>query len=669
MRFTSVEITNFGPYLGKQTLDLPVGEQSVLLIHGDNMSGKTSLFNAMRWCLYGVAKDRAGSPIPTKDLLNVNAYYGGNKFVSVTIRMDLDLDAGGSELVLTRQKQGKKGLPLPEKEEDFEELLFVEQDGKVLTPNDFSELVGDLIPEEISRFFLFDGELLKEYEALVREGGEREGRVVRESIEMILGLPSVTNGRDDVLEVKRELDKRLGSEARRSKKAEEASFRLEELNGNLDVARADLKSLRAQEEKASCALRDIDENLKQFEESREDAGRKVEIERQLDSVVARRRELMKERRESASEIWRDILAPRIQAKLGDLEQELKEQSERSVEIASLIAEARKLEQTLDSGMCEACGQEIGREHKAKASAELGSIDRRIESLKLSYDEERYKSLQGITANLRKVAPAGVVQAIRQLEQQIAETRVEEDKRIRELRRIKERLGNVDDADVRRYEKQRRSYETEIGRLREQISVKEQDISDLKSEAAQQRDIVLKNQGDGFSQLKVERDLVDALEGIFDKAVERLTDELRREVEARATDVFKRLTTDKSYSGLSINEKYGLTILLENGEPISVRSAGAEQVVALSLIAALNMLAAKRGPVIMDTPLGRLDKKHRSNILKFLPTLAEQVVLMVHDGEVDRKQDLEPIAPWVGGEYEIHHPSSTESQLMKIGGLG
>ena len=107
----------------------------------------------------------------------------------------------------------------------------------------------------------------------------------------------------------------------------------------------------------------------------------------------------------------------------------------------------------------------------------------------------------------------------------------------------------------------------------------------------------------------------------------------------ATNIFKQLTTDKTYSGLKINDYFGLTILDLNGNPIPERSAGAEQIVALSLIGALNKNAVRQGPIIMDTPFGRLDPKHRENILKFIPTLSSQVTLLVHGGEVNKERDL------------------------------
>lgn len=78
-----------------------------------------------------------------------------------------------------------------------------------------------------------------------------------------------------------------------------------------------------------------------------------------------------------------------------------------------------------------------------------------------------------------------------------------------------------------------------------------------------------------------------LESVFEESVELLRDNLRHSVERRASEAFCAMTTQKAYSGLKINNNYGLTILDENGKAVSVRSAGAEQIVALSLIDGLS----------------------------------------------------------------------------------
>ena len=148
-----------------------------------------------------------------------------------------------------------------------------------------------------------------------------------------------------------------------------------------------------------------------------------------------------------------------------------------------------------------------------------------------------------------------------------------------------------------------------------------------------------------------------IEAAFKFSIDSLRDRLKSEVERKASEAFMELTTQKDYSGLKINSNYG--------EPVPLRSAGAEQIVALSLIDGLSRTGRSAGPVVMDTPFGRLDPKHRSNILRYLPKHASQLILLVHEGEINRKEDLAEIAHRVGAEYEINEKSLRISNIEKL----
>ena len=125
-----------------------------------------------------------------------------------------------------------------------------------------------------------------------------------------------------------------------------------------------------------------------------------------------------------------------------------------------------------------------------------------------------------------------------------------------------------------------------------------------------------------------------------------------------------MTTQKSYRGLEINNNYGLSIIDSSGRTVSIRSAGAEQVVALSLIDGLNRTGRAIGPVVMDTPFGRLDPKHRDNVLKHLPSVTSQFVLLVHGGEIRPDTDLASIKSRIGAVYTIGEISETQSRIER-----
>lgn len=82
-----------------------------------------------------------------------------------------------------------------------------------------------------------------------------------------------------------------------------------------------------------------------------------------------------------------------------------------------------------------------------------------------------------------------------------------------------------------------------------------------------------------------------------------------------------------------------TVTLLNGQGDEVRrsqlSAGEKQIYAIAMLEALARISGRRLPVIIDTPLGRLDSRHRANLVeRYFPGASHQVILLSTDTELD-----------------------------------
>jgi DNA sulfur modification protein DndD len=657
-----IEIENFGPYYERQILDLGSGDHPLVVIHGENMSGKTSLLNAVRWGLYGYAKDRGGRPMPVRNLINDDAYAEGNRRVSVRLHIRTAEDKA---VVLRRQRQLRSQGTNGSKDADFEEVLAVEVDGDVLPQSQFDDLVNTLLPEDISRFFLFDGELLNEYEDLVREGGDQSALRVKQSIEMILGVPAARRGRDDVRTLLASAERKYNREAKKDAESSEAAEALESELASQEGRARDVEALGNQLENVQSDVRHLESELKRYDELREDVGRLEALRQSQKESEAREKQLMADRRTHVAQLWRDALKPRLDHELDRLD---RERSEIEVALNDLYYTEHRvadLKAAVAEKICKTCGQAMPEEAAARIQAELVDATRAVEALKSKADPKRLQEIAGTIKHLRDIVPAGVEEAIAQIERDLGVLRLETYKNAQKESLLVERLKDVDPDKILEHESKRNSLLRHAAKIQVELDRKQQESSEAESRIAALRRQLREKDLPALRRLRREVEILERLDVLFDAAIQELINDLRARVEVEATDIFKQLTTDKSYSGLQINEMYGLTILDARGKTVTVRSAGAEQVVALSLIGALNRLAIRKGPVIMDTPFGRLDVKHRANILRFVPTLAEQVVLLVHGGEINRERDLTEVASMIDEEYRIDHLTSQRSALVRI----
>jgi len=90
--------------------------------------------------------------------------------------------------------------------------------------------------------------------------------------------------------------------------------------------------------------------------------------------------------------------------------------------------------------------------------------------------------------------------------------------------------------------------------------------------------------------------------------------------------------------ISIIDKHKTVINKQN------LSAGEKEVFAISLLWGLAKTSNYNLPIVVDTPLARLDSTHRNSIVtKYFPTAGEQVIILSTDTEVDQNyyKKLEP----------------------------
>lgn len=157
-------------------------------------------------------------------------------------------------------------------------------------------------------------------------------------------------------------------------------------------------------------------------------------------------------------------------------------------------------------------------------------------------------------------------------------------------------------------------------------------------------------------------LSEEIMDIFEKGIDVYRDRLKQNVEKDASEIFVHLSSDKDYIGLQINDGYGLSIKHRDGMLVPGRSSGFEHIVALSLIGALHHNAPLQGPILMDSPFGRLDPTHKRNIVQELPRMAEQAMLLAYTDEIDAQVARGALGGSLLREYWLVRVSSMHTRI-------
>ncbi len=659
MRLIELSAVNFMPYMGQMSLAFPSDPgRNVMLVFGDNMRGKTSLLNALRWVFYGKALGRHSREIPLQDLINKEAALEGDWSMEACV----SFEAEGHSYELRRRATKRALVSKPSRPEDFEVARALKKDGMVLGDHLIDSEINRFAPEQTSRFFLFDGELLQEYESLLIDGSE-QGKKIKEAIEQALGVPTLIRGREDAQTLLRTAQKQQTKDLEKISGLERQTERQGTLQSQSESVEHDLRSLGAKLANTTKERKSLDDFIERTEAIYKAKEQLSANQASLRQNIDRQAELSAQRLGLIQDAWREMLRGQLTLKrdqLHDGHNKLRDEMLRRSRIQGRVAQLR---QSIESASCDSCGQPLHQAQREAAGEELGGLEAVLRGI--TVDEGAMQAFSAEIRDLDRLLRPSSAPQIAGVDRDLARLSVDMTRLENEAERLTDFVKGQDTEEIARKRALRDGLLKEEGRLEQDMRTNEVRLDKFEKELAMlSRALENMPLASGAKSSKVVK-LASALERVFGRSIDRLRDDLRSRVQQLASDAFKLMTTQANYSSLRINGNYGLTILDERGHEVPVRSAGAEQIVALSLIDGLARAGRSAGPVVMDTPFGRLDRRHRANILKYLPTTTNPLILLVHEGEVNKSSDMDQIASRIGCVYEIKEVSPRHSRIERV----
>ncbi|GAA3144417.1 DNA sulfur modification protein DndD [Kribbella aluminosa] len=643
MRLVAIDLTDFGPYRGSQRFEF-APNPGVELIWGENGRGKTTFLNALRWALFGVVLGRGSSQIEPARVGNRD---DADSSTVRPFKVVLAFTHEGHSYKLTRAyvQDGSAGS------QAFRTTVSMVKDGNVLGPDDRDRELARLLPEQIARFFLFDAELLQEYEQLLVPGSDA-GERLKASIERILGVPVLTQARDDVAAM-------LATARTAQYKTAQKDKATKDLGNALQLAAEEAENERANVMALNDLVVELQNDVNELEKSltsnsrfrglmaTRDAKRK-----EVDALQAKVDDRIDDLRTAAHDTWRAVLAPVIRTELTTIES----QSDALTSRLTTALASRQVAIAVATGVCPTCHQAVG----ANAGQELNDHEHSEDSDALQADLSGLRARRDALRRMRVDSERIVL-----LEEEASQARVDLSDAEGKLRELESELADAPAGTAQT-----------ITHLIDELAQKNVSLANTRTRLKESREELIRKgnavtalseklskagtPGAGLEDRKVT--LLTQLHELLLHAVNEFRDRLRDRVEAQASEVFRALSAEKDYDRLRINGSYGLTILHADGSEVLNRSSGYEHVVALSLIAALQRCSPMSGPIITDSPFGRLDKAHKEHVLQALPQITDQVLLLVHDDELDRQVALDNLGTNLVAEHYLRRQAARHTEI-------
>ncbi|MFS2034780.1 DNA sulfur modification protein DndD [Polaromonas sp. CT11-55] len=648
MWISKLELTCFKSYQ-HQVFDFPAPDdgRNIVLIGGMNGFGKTSILEALYLCLYGKdaiihlaraglkTDDKKGYPTFLESAFNGEAKRDG--LDTMMVRVTINRTKTKAIDICRKWFFRSNGNWTGEEEAIVREVIRdIPSSPRVDGKNGFhfSELLDEVfVPAHVAPFFFFDGEEVKKL------ADQSRVEQVKQGLEGLLGVVLL-----------RSLADRLKSfeSMKRGDVVSVDEDRLHQLSEQLSAGEEQLQKLQKDADEAEqekLQLRAEQQSLVERITSSGGGGGDIATVKEL---VEEREQNRNKLRESHRAL-EDILSGRLPFHLvpKKLTDELKNQLNAEVNWFAWDAEKRSLEPRKVEFQAAFNSQNEPRIDPALSTDQQVAIKKRLDAAwdtlfypppancaeeivhDYLHEAQRVKALEFLSSiNLGQKEIQDLLNEQHALQQ-----------RTDELGRKISRLDGIDrDGTLANLKTQLEAVQEKIEELADRVRIDDRSIVTLEAQVSNMRADYMRERGklDESSPTRAVIEKSERVRKILDEVIPALFPLKVKALGKAMTDVYKQLAHKHQVDKIEIGDQGSARILSTNGKEITFdRSAGENQIFATALIAGLAKVSGVKAPMVVDTPLGRLDSKHRDNILKFWTADPNrQVILLSQDEEID-----------------------------------
>ncbi len=662
MLIKKIEMINFRQFLGKQCVEFARGDNNVTIIMGENGAGKTTLAQAFLWVLYGQEQIE----FKDKKIINKCVIEKINIGDIATAKVNLIIEEEGVEYTISRKQEYIKRNERLEVKPAILEITY-KNNGQVkpLKSDDYQNFIKNILPNELSKFFIFSGERIKNMSDEIQNGKSKE---FANAVRSLVGLNAVMNAINHIKD-SRGMSTVIG---RYNKKIDDmGDVEIKIINEKINTYENELEVLNKR-------ILEVEPNIDFY--SRESIKLDEEIlsyapaekvKRDYDSLTYKIKDLENDKVKAVKNYIRYFnsfgltyfVMPAIQVSSDELKKV------DNVDKGIPNVHANTIEHLIKKGKC-LCGHDIGMEEIKELTKLLDYLPpKSIGTLINQHDKNSKMYLREGEAFFNTVET--YFKEIRRIEDSIKASikkqtdifyRITDTEKLRNLRNQKSE-----------YERKARESKNQLGDINIKIGEYREKLS--KEKATKEKYININNKNEKYIICReYARALFNKLNDNYSKAETSVRIKLEKKINRIFTDILEgglHLTLDEDY-----NIKVSVDELKSHNDDIEQSTAQSYSVIFAFIAGIIEMAKEKTDedsndifdnsvgyPLIMDAPLSAFDKKRIGKICNTLPVIAQQVIIFIKDtdGEV-AENNLEDK---IGRKYNIVKESLIVSRVEGV----
>lgn len=642
MIFHQITLKDYGLFSGEQSLNfhIPIkGKDSITLIGGLNGSGKTTIFESIQVCLFG-------AHAPTKEIsTSYNKFIKNKKNrLSTTADFWVELVVSLPELTGNNDQITIRRKWTPTK--NINEELIVSINGEIDTElsENWNSIFSQIVLPNMIQLFHFDGEKIVE---LAKP--EHTAKLLKDGITKLLNTDVIESLQQNL----RLLAKQLVNENDPV------------LNATLDNLQEEINSLQKDHSKTTNQiikieehLEEVNDNLQQVNQNFSETGgdyyqkrSKIEKDHTMFSIQH------EENRKNIARIVSESLPLHV------VSDQLKDIQQISKNYQQELEESQRLKfyKERDTQVKESLKQMIDDDQFDQLERLLKLPSKKLNPQKVFVSHaDEIDHLLGTTSK-EKIELSKLVEANTKLSEQIFDI-ADQKTKVPEQQEILSIVGERENLLIAKARD-----EENLQNLRDVLATMELKLNRLKATYDKQIDHALSFASGEIEQRKISKRITQIRELLAAYNL-KLLDQIRGDLEKSILDKFNALLRKKSLiDQVIVEDSFDLKMKLHNKEvAFSSLSAGERQLLASAILWTLVELSGVEMPVIIDTPLGRLDSEHRKTLInRYFPFCSSQVAILSTDTEIIDYY-YEELSPFLGKQYLLTGNAQKTSSTITEG---